>query len=66
MVPARVVTISVGIATLGGRDDTSDALIARADAALYRAKDAGRNTVAIEFTPPETLLLGGDLRGELV
>jgi diguanylate cyclase (GGDEF)-like protein len=65
-VPARVVTISVGIATLGGREDTSEALIARADAALYRAKDAGRNTVAIEFTPPETLLLGGDLRGELV
>jgi len=59
VVPARVVTISVGVATLGGRDDASEALIARADAALYRAKNAGRNTVAIELgpetgEPPET------------
>jgi diguanylate cyclase (GGDEF)-like protein len=66
VVPARVVTISVGVATLGGRDDTSEALIARADAALYRAKNSGRNTVAVELTPAEALLLGGDLRGELV
>ena len=51
VVPARIVTISIGIATLGGRDDTFDALIARADAALYRAKNAGRNTVAVELTP---------------
>ncbi len=52
VVPAGVVTISIGIATLGGREDTFDALIARADAALYRAKNGGRNTVAVELTPP--------------
>ena len=66
VVPARVVTISVGVATLGGRDDTSESLIARADAALYRAKNSGRNTVAVELTPAEALLAGGDLPGELV
>jgi diguanylate cyclase (GGDEF)-like protein len=47
----RVVTVSVGIAMLGGRDDHVDAMVARADAALYRAKSAGRNTVAVELTP---------------
>ncbi len=50
-VPAGVITISIGVATLGGRDDDADALVARADAALYRAKNAGRNTVAVELTP---------------
>jgi len=50
-VPAGVITVSIGVATLGGRDDDADALIARADAALYRAKNAGRNAVAVELTP---------------
>jgi len=47
------VTASIGIATVApGRDDADlktlgDALIARADVALYRAKAAGRNALAI-------------------
>ncbi|HEY0613640.1 MAG TPA: sensor domain-containing diguanylate cyclase [Candidatus Elarobacter sp.] len=50
-VRGNVVTISAGVATLGGPDDALDALVDRADAALYRAKNAGRNTVAVELTP---------------
>ncbi len=38
------VTISIGIATLGGNDDAA-AVIKRADQALYRAKRNGRNRV---------------------
>ncbi|HEY0396012.1 MAG TPA: sensor domain-containing diguanylate cyclase [Candidatus Elarobacter sp.] len=50
-VGSGVVTISVGIATLGGDADDADALLERADTALYRAKNAGRNTVAVELSP---------------
>ncbi len=38
-------SISIGVATARATDRSSAALLARADAALYRAKDAGRNTV---------------------
>ncbi|MEN9627435.1 MAG: hypothetical protein RJA10_662 [Pseudomonadota bacterium] len=40
------VTVSIGVA--GGDEVSAAALIARADAALYQAKHAGRNTVAVE------------------
>jgi diguanylate cyclase (GGDEF)-like protein len=39
------VTISAGVATLAP-DETSDALLARADSALYAAKERGRNRIA--------------------
>jgi diguanylate cyclase (GGDEF)-like protein len=42
------VTLSVGVAMLQPGDSTLDAVIARADAALYRAKRQGRNRVASE------------------
>jgi diguanylate cyclase (GGDEF)-like protein len=42
--PNLVVTMSAGLAAVR-RDDTADSLLARADSALYRAKDAGRNCV---------------------
>lgn len=37
------VTVSCGVAELADVDTTAEALLRRADAALYRAKDAGRN-----------------------
>jgi diguanylate cyclase (GGDEF)-like protein/PAS domain S-box-containing protein len=40
-----VVTISAGVAAIAGGDGTTEALVANADHALYRAKDFGRNTV---------------------
>ncbi len=45
---AGVVTISVGVAAFDpGEDTTSQAMLARADAALYEAKTAGRNRVQL-------------------
>ncbi|WP_018239418.1 PleD family two-component system response regulator [Ensifer sp. BR816] len=39
------VTASLGIATLRPQDDTAEALLKRADSALYQAKNNGRNRV---------------------
>lgn len=38
-------TISIGVAEFKASDPAPDSILARADAALYRAKDAGRNRV---------------------
>jgi diguanylate cyclase len=38
----ETITVSIGIATFAN-NETVDQLVARADAALYRAKQAGRN-----------------------
>jgi diguanylate cyclase (GGDEF)-like protein len=47
-----VVTVSVGGASLGPPPETSARLLARADAALYRAKSGGRNrAVAVTRDP---------------
>ncbi len=43
-IPLPHITASIGVAT-SVPDQTADELIAQADAALYRAKDAGRNQV---------------------
>lgn len=42
------VTVSIGIAALTSDIDSVEALLARADRALYRAKAAGRNRVEID------------------
>jgi two-component system cell cycle response regulator len=42
------ITISVGIAALGSGNDTPEALLKRADQALYRAKRDGRNRVVAD------------------
>ena len=43
--PGASCTVSVGVAATRHDRDTVDALMARADAAMYRAKDNGRNRV---------------------
>lgn len=42
------ITVSIGIAALSGADDTADALLHRADQALYQAKRTGRNRVVAD------------------
>jgi two-component system, cell cycle response regulator len=42
------VTVSVGVATSAGAEDTAEKLLKRADQALYRAKSGGRNRVVAE------------------
>ncbi|MDH2915307.1 MAG: PAS domain S-box protein [Gallionella sp.] len=41
------VTISIGIAMFNAGDTTVESIMARADAALYRAKESGRNRIEI-------------------
>lgn len=43
----NVVTISVGVAVGDPRQESLDSMLKRCDAALYAAKDAGRNTVQL-------------------
>jgi two-component system, cell cycle response regulator len=42
------VTISIGIASLAGPEDTAASVLKRADQALYRAKRDGRNRVVLD------------------
>jgi diguanylate cyclase (GGDEF)-like protein len=49
--PVVAVTVSVGVAGTGEGPAHPDALLARADAACYRAKEAGRNRVVAEPFP---------------
>jgi diguanylate cyclase (GGDEF)-like protein len=43
--PRRAITVSLGITQLRGSTDSRSQLLTRADQALYRAKNAGRNQV---------------------
>ena len=45
-------TVSIGLATLQGGEHDAQALVARADAQLYIAKQAGRNRVCATVLPP--------------
>ena len=45
--PKGIVSVSIGVATLGKHASGASGLIAQADQALYRAKDAGHDTVCV-------------------
>jgi diguanylate cyclase (GGDEF)-like protein len=42
-----LITVSIGVATNRPDEDQIDTLLARADKALYKAKDEGRNRIAL-------------------
>ena len=45
--PKGFVSISIGVATLGTHANGASGLVKQADCALYKAKDAGRNTICV-------------------
>lgn len=52
--PGGRITISAGVATLEGGDTDVESLVQRADSALYRAKQTGRNRVSVAEVTPAT------------
>jgi diguanylate cyclase (GGDEF)-like protein len=46
------VTVSIGVASLDTETRTMEALVKRADEALYRAKNDGRNRVVVQEPDP--------------
>ncbi len=61
------ITASVGIAVFEADVPSAEEMLKRADVALYRAKDAGRNqfhfhSEALDQATIERVILGGDLR----
>jgi diguanylate cyclase (GGDEF)-like protein len=45
--PAKLVTVSIGVAAYTPQEDHDEDILVAADRALYRAKASGRNRVAI-------------------
>jgi diguanylate cyclase (GGDEF)-like protein len=56
---ALAVTVSIGLAQATGPDDDVAAILARADEALYRAKQDGRNRTCAASEPAERSPLAG-------
>jgi diguanylate cyclase (GGDEF)-like protein len=51
----RSITVSVGVAVAHSADETPQAVLERADRALYRAKNAGRDRIELAEPPPLAL-----------
>lgn len=45
------ITVSIGVASISDDDLSADAVLSRADRALYQAKDGGRNRVELADKP---------------
>ena len=54
----RSITVSVGVAVAQSPEETPQAVLERADRALYRAKSAGRDQVMLAEPSPAPLVLG--------
>ncbi|MCB1490335.1 MAG: sensor domain-containing diguanylate cyclase [Rhodobiaceae bacterium] len=59
---AITLTASFGVATLAREDDTMDTILMRADAALYDAKAAGRDRIAVDCTEEPDARFGDTVR----
>ena len=57
--PKITITISIGLAERSTRHSTPELVLDAADAALYRAKEAGRNCVKLDESMPSALLRSG-------
>lgn len=53
--PRVAITISIGIAERSKRHSTSELVLDAADAALYRAKEAGRNCLKLDESTPNSV-----------
>ena len=53
--PRVAITISIGIAERSKRHSTSELVLDAADAALYRAKEAGRNCLKLDESTPSSV-----------
>ena len=51
--PVKKLTVSIGVAELEP-DETAESLIGRADAALYAAKEAGKNRTVVSSPKPSS------------
>jgi diguanylate cyclase (GGDEF)-like protein len=62
--PSVTITISTGLAEQSKRHSTPELVLDDADAALYRAKESGRNCVIVaESTPPSSVIRRAAGRG---
>jgi predicted signal transduction protein with EAL and GGDEF domain len=62
---ARInVTVSIGVAVLGQHGNELFELLAAADVALYRAKDAGRDQVRLYARAPGNAKAAAEAAGE--
>jgi diguanylate cyclase (GGDEF)-like protein len=59
------ITLSIGVAVFPDHGEDQDGLLRAADRALYQAKDAGRNQVALAVTEQAALMESAQKRLEL-